>query len=77
MDAFNNTREHTPEQKFALEYLKIAADTYQRGHEDRGYWALLARRHGLHWQEIGDALGMSMDGARMLAKRSAKRPEAA
>ena len=68
---------HSPEQKFALEYLRLAAKTHQRSHEDRGYWSLLARQYGLPWKDIAEALGMTPEGARKLAYRSAKRPEAA
>jgi DNA-binding transcriptional regulator LsrR (DeoR family) len=53
-------------------FLKLANDEYQKHRAHRGYYASVAKQHGLTNQEIADAYGITEAAVRTLIKRAAK-----
>jgi DNA-binding transcriptional regulator LsrR (DeoR family) len=53
-------------------FLKLANDEYQKHRAHRGYYASIAKQHGLTNQEIADAYGITEAAVRTLIKRAAK-----
>jgi DNA-directed RNA polymerase specialized sigma24 family protein len=54
----------------AIELLDVHRAAVEREKRTRLYLILAARDHGLTYEEIGDALGMTGAGVRLLVKRS-------
>ena len=58
--------------ELARTFLTLANDEYQKHKAHRGYYASIAKRHGLTNQEIADAYGITEAAVRTLIKRAAK-----
>lgn len=58
-------------QELAREFLKLANSEYQKHRQHRGYYATIAKRHGLTNQDIADAYGITEAAVRTLIKRAA------
>jgi len=59
-------------QELARTFLKLANSEYQKHRLHRGYYARIAKEHGLTNQEIADAYGVTEAAVRTLIKRAAK-----
>jgi len=55
----------------AREFLRLANDDYQRICNLRGYYAKIARQHGLTNQDIADEYGITEAAVRAIIKRAA------
>lgn len=60
----------TSRQAIARTFLKLANDEYQKHRHHRGYYARIAKQHGLTNQEIADAYGITEAAVRTLIKRA-------
>ena len=58
--------------EIARTFLTLANDEYQKHRSHRGYYARIAKQHGLTNQEIADAYGITEAAVRTLIKRAAK-----
>jgi DNA-binding transcriptional regulator LsrR (DeoR family) len=58
-------------QELARTFLKLANDSYQQHKLHRGYYARIAREHGLTHQEIANAYGITEAAVRGLIARAA------
>jgi len=67
------TQETTSDrQELARTFLKLANSEYQKHRQHRGYYARIAKQHGLTNQEIADAYGITEAAVRTLIKRAGK-----
>jgi DNA-binding transcriptional regulator LsrR (DeoR family) len=57
-------------QELARTFLKLANSEYQKHRQHRGYYAAIAKQHGLTNQEIADAYGITEAAVRTLIKRA-------
>jgi DNA-binding transcriptional regulator LsrR (DeoR family) len=55
----------------ARTFLRLANDDYQRVCDRRGYYARIAREHGLTNQDIADEYGITEAAVRAIIKRTA------
>lgn len=62
----------TSRQEIARTFLTLANSEYQKHRLHRGYYARIAKEHGLTNQEIADAYGVTEAAVRTLIKRAAK-----
>jgi hypothetical protein len=62
----------TPASDLARNFLRLANEEYQIRLRNRGYFARIAKDHGLTNQDIADAYGMTEAAVRALIKRTAK-----
>jgi len=58
--------------ELARTFLKLANSEYQKHRQHRGYYATIAKQHGLTNQEIADAYGITEAAVRTLIKRAAQ-----
>jgi DNA-binding transcriptional regulator LsrR (DeoR family) len=58
--------------ELARTFLTLANDEYQKHRQHRGYYARIAKQHGLTNQEIADAYGVTEAAVRTLIKRAGK-----
>jgi DNA-binding transcriptional regulator LsrR (DeoR family) len=58
--------------QLARTFLELANTEYQRHKHHRGYYARIARDHGLTHQEIADAYGITEAAVRGLITRAGK-----
>jgi DNA-binding transcriptional regulator LsrR (DeoR family) len=56
----------------ARTFLQLANSEYQKHRAHRGYYARIAREHGLTNQDIADEYGITEAAVRALIKRAAK-----
>lgn len=56
----------------AREFLKLANADYRRVCDQRGYYATIARQHGLTNQDIADEYGITEAAVRAIIKRAGK-----
>jgi len=56
----------------ARKFLRLANDDYLRVCDRRGYYARIAREHGLTNQDIADEYGITEAAVRAIIKRAAK-----
>ena len=61
-----------PRLELARTFLELANSEYQRHRLHRGYYARIAKEHGLTNQDIADAYGVSEAAVRGLIKRAGK-----
>lgn len=54
----------------AREFLKLANADYRRVCDQRGYYATIARRHGLTNQDIANEYGITEAAVRAIIKRA-------
>lgn len=67
------TPTHTSDrQELARTFLKLANNEYQQHRIHRGYYARVAKDHGLTNQEIADLYGITESAVRALIKRAVK-----
>lgn len=59
-------------QELARTFLKLANSEYQNHRQHRGYYATIAKQHGLTNQEIADTYGITEAAVRALIKRADK-----
>ncbi|GAA2545933.1 DNA-binding transcriptional regulator LsrR (DeoR family) [Neomicrococcus aestuarii] len=58
--------------EIARTFLALANDEYQKHNIHRGYYARIAKEHGLTNQEIADAYGITEVAVRGLIRRAVK-----
>lgn len=58
--------------EIARTFLRLANGEYQARKERRGYFAMLAKRHGLTHQDIADEYGVTEGAVRAMIQRAAK-----
>lgn len=58
--------------EIARTFLSLANDEYQQHQTHRGYYARIAKEHGLTNQEIADAYGITEAAVRGLIRRAVK-----
>ena len=59
-------------QELARTFLKLANNEYQQHRIHRGYYARVAKDHGLTNQDIADLYGITESAVRALIKRAVK-----
>ena len=62
----------TPASDLARQFLHLANEEYQIRKRNRGYFASIAKSHGLTNQDIAEAYGITEAAVRALIKRTAK-----
>ena len=65
------TQEADTLQQLARTFLALANAEYQKHRAHRGYYAKIAKQHGLTNQEIADAYGITEAAVRAIIKRAA------